>query len=98
MADHAQNDYRAMTDRSASLETDFDDAVEAGLPKASEQPSILRDRTSKGLPVVSPKLKCLDTILNGSEMDNDRLIKIILADLSSEEPIKAQGMVSLTEI
>ena len=57
MTNHAQHNYRAMTDRSAGLKTDFHDAVEAGLPKASEQPSVLRDITSKGLQVVSPKLK-----------------------------------------
>lgn len=67
MASHARSNYKATTNRSAGLNTDFHDAVEAGLPKASEQPSVLRERTSKGLQVASPKLKRLDTILNGSE-------------------------------
>ena len=64
MASHARSNYKATTNRSAGLNTDFHDAVEAGLPKASEQPSVLRERTSKGLQVVSPELKRLDTIIN----------------------------------
>lgn len=70
MASHARRNYKATTNRSAGLNTDFHDAVEAGLPKASEQPSVPRERTSKGLQVVSPKPKRLDTILNGSKMDH----------------------------
>lgn len=98
MASHARRNYKATTNGSAGLNTDFHDAVEAGLPKASDQPSVLRERTSKGLQVVSPKLKRLDTIQTGRKLDNDRLIKIILDNISSEEHINAQGMVSLSEI